>query len=103
MNFFDSIEKTYKDGLEIIHKKNHDYAGEEDHWKNFRYAEMVGVSVERAILVRVSDKLARVSNLLDKDPEVLDERLEDTLLDMINYLAILKAYMEHDIPSRKNK
>ena len=94
--FYESIEKTYKDGLEIIKKKNHDYAGEADPWANFRFAEMVRVSVPKAILVRMSDKLARISNLIDKEAKVEDEKIEDTLLDLINYTAILKAYLENE-------
>lgn len=94
--FIEAIEQTYRDGVEIIKLKNQDYATKEDPWKNFRQAELVGVSLERAILVRVSDKLSRISNLIDKEPAVVDEKLEDTLLDCINYLAILKAHRDKD-------
>jgi len=94
MKFLESIEKTYKDGIGIIKLKNADYATKADPWQNFRFARLVGVSVERAILVRISDKLARISNLIDKEPSVVEERIEDTLLDLINYVAILKAYLE---------
>ena len=90
----DSVDKTFTECLEILKIKNHDYAGEEDSYKNFRFAELVGLSVERAILVRMSDKLARISNCLDKDVKVKDETVSDTLSDLINYTAILKAYLE---------
>jgi hypothetical protein len=93
--FIASIEETYKQAIEIIKKKNADYSTETNPYRNFEYAQYVDVSVERAILVRISDKLARISNLLGKkEPEVKDERLEDTLLDMLNYTAILKSYIE---------
>lgn len=91
--FFKEIEKTFSTGLDIIRKKNHDYGGPVDHYKNFRFAEQLGVSVEKGILVRISDKLARISNLLDRPAAVADEKIEDTILDAINYLAILKAYI----------
>jgi hypothetical protein len=91
---FEKIEKTYQLGLEIVKKKNGDYAEQDDAFKNFRYCEMFGVDVPRGILVRVSDKLARVNNLLKRDAQVADEKITDTLLDAINYLAILKAYLE---------
>ncbi len=93
----ESMEKTFSKGVEIVKKKNHDYTGGGDHndaFYNFRYAEIVGVPIERGILVRMTDKMARVSSLLDKEPEVVDEKLDDTLLDLINYAAILKAYLE---------
>ena len=35
-----------------------------------------------------------INNLLDHPPNVTDEKIEDSLLDAINYLAILKAYRE---------
>jgi len=92
--FIRNITKTYKKGLGIIKKKNQDYANSTNPFKNFESAGVVGVSVERAMLVRILDKLSRVSNLLDKKAAVVDESLEDTLIDAINYLAILKAYRE---------
>jgi hypothetical protein len=93
-DFFKSIEDSQKAGLDLVKKKNLDYATGEDPFKNFTFSEIVGVSPERAILVRISDKLARVSNLLDKTNSVLDEKLEDTLLDISNYVLILKAKLE---------
>ena len=92
--FIASIEKTYADGVDIIKKKNADYATSVDPFKNFRSAEVAGVSVPRAIIVRVLDKISRIQNLLDKDPVVTGETRSDTITDAINYLAILKAYLE---------
>jgi len=43
------------------------------------------------IYTRISDKFARLSNLLHRDPAVTDESLEDTILDLIGYLAIFHA------------
>ena len=76
--------------ISILEKKNADYASESDPLKNFNASEIVGVDRERAILVRIMDKISRISNLLDRDPLVKDESLEDTINDAINYLAILK-------------
>lgn len=91
--FIKDIEDTYKEGIEIIRKKNADYAKDADPFKNFKLSEIFDVSVERGILIRISDKIARISNLLDKEAEVKDERIEDTILDAINYLAILRAWL----------
>lgn len=88
-----NITQTFAEGVLLVERKNADYAGSEDCFRNFRFSAIVGVSPERAILVRVADKLARVSNLLDKESQVKDEHITDTLLDMINYLAILKAML----------
>jgi len=88
--FIQGIANTYVDCLNIVKKKNADYAVSSDPFLNFRNASVVGVSPERAILVRVMDKISRISNLIDKDADVKDETIEDTIHDAINYLAILK-------------
>lgn len=92
--FFKSINKTYADGVKIIERKNQDYANSSNPFRNFESASIVNIGVERAILLRVLDKLSRISNLIDKEAAVVDESLEDTVVDAINYLAILKAYRE---------
>lgn len=92
--FYESIEKTYKNNVEISRKKNTDYTGTDDPFKNFRGAEFVGVSIERGILVRIMDKISRTSALLDNKAMVKDESIDDTLADLCNYSAILKAYLE---------
>lgn len=89
------IEDRFKFCLELMKRKNKDYAKEKDAFANFRLSEMVGVGPERANLVRVADKLARISNLLDKDNEVSDESVEDTINDVINYMAILASMIKH--------
>jgi Nucleotide modification associated domain 1 len=86
------MESIYQRGVEIVKKKNSDYATNEDALSNFKVIQALGVvDYKRAMLVRMADKFARISNLMkdDKKPAVLDERLEDTLLDLINYSAIL--------------
>lgn len=89
----DKIADSYQGCLKIIEMKNHDYAGDADALANFRYSTLVGVSLPRGILVRMTDKIARVSNLLDKDPKVTGESIADTLDDLTNYTQILKAYL----------
>lgn len=91
----ESLKKTYTNVLEIAERKNADYAGDSDPFKNFKMCEQYKVPVERGILVRISDKLSRVSNLLDQEAKVKDESIYDTIDDAINYLAILKAYIEN--------
>ena len=94
--FFGGIEETYKECLEIVKKKNLDYAGEEDQFKNFRSAFVVGLDYKKAILVRILDKLSRISNCIDKEVAVKDEQIQDTIKDAINYLAILREAIKDD-------
>lgn len=93
---FQSLTQTFADCLKIVESKNHDYATEEDAFMNFRFSVLVGVDPKRAILVRMADKLARISNLLTKAPAVKDEKVGDTLSDIVNYAAILKAWLEDE-------
>ena len=91
--FLREIEGTFDECYNLVLKKNKDYANQDDPFKNFKMSTQVGVEPARAILVRISDKLSRISNLLDRTNSVNDERIEDTIYDIINYSAILKAYL----------
>jgi hypothetical protein len=90
------IDRLFCKGLNIVARKNKDYSGTElsDAFKNFRMSEWLSVPVPIGILVRISDKLARLSNLIrGETPAVKDEAVTDTILDAINYLAILHAFL----------
>lgn len=76
----------------IMHQKNHDYGGGEE-YKNFEMVARYGICpVVTGIMVRLSDKWSRLTTLLTREPIVEDEKVEDTIDDMINYLAIMKSY-----------
>lgn len=82
--------------LETAIRKNHDYGGtNKDPYNNFRNSTIAGVSVEKGILVRLMDKMSRISTLLDKDGMVEDETVIDTIEDAINYYAILGSYLKN--------
>ncbi len=68
-----------KEAYDLGVRKNHDYGT-----NNILRYGVVGV------IVRMNDKLARVKNLYvfeakKEAPKVLDEKIEDTLLDIVNY------------------
>ena len=89
---YDAIVKKAKS---LCNNKNIDYAQQEDPFSNFEMVESLKIcDVPTGILVRISDKLARIANLLRRNGKmaVKDERLEDTLLDLINYSIILTSY-----------
>lgn len=95
-DFIKKLETGYKKNIEISRQKNSDYAGGDDAFKNFRASEAFGVPVPMAIMVRMSDKMARIGNLLRQKAKVKDERIEDTLSDLANYAMILKVFLESD-------
>lgn len=88
------MKDTFDLCLAISIQKNADYAGDEDPLANFRACQSFGVPMVRGIMVRLSDKMARIGNLLDKEASVKDEKIADSIDDAINYLAILKYALE---------
>lgn len=95
--FLKALSDTYAQNVEISRKKNSDYADDDDAFKNFHACEMLGISAEMGILVRMSDKLVRIGNLLSRKNIVTDEKITDTLQDLSNYAAILKIYLENKL------
>ena len=84
--------------IQIAVRKNADYtAGSGDPFANFRLTETLGFgSVETGILVRMTDKMARLRCLTEgRTLQVKDETIEDTLLDLANYALILRSYIYH--------
>lgn len=90
--YIESLRDNFEKCIEIVEKKSLDYATASDPFKNFKASLVVGVDPSSGILVRILDKITRIGNLLEKDPHVTDEKIEDTILDAINYLNILKVY-----------
>ena len=75
---------------ELMEAKNSDYASDSDPFRNF---EMFG---ELGILVRMSDKLARLRSFVEKGSfKVKDESVLDTVLDLINYSVLFHGYLKH--------
>jgi hypothetical protein len=89
-----NLDRTFSNCLETAKRKNNDYGGvDSDPYANFSNSTIVGVPIEKGILVRMMDKVSRISTLLEKESQVKDEAIEDTLDDLINYTAILKSYL----------
>jgi hypothetical protein len=87
----------------LSERKNHDYSGGKDDslpFLNFTRCESMGIcKTEAGILVRMTDKMSRLSTFVTTGEfKVKDEALRDTVLDMINYAIILYAYTQ----SQKN-
>lgn len=79
---------------------NHPTRGGEDALANFKVSEELGVPPYLGALVRLSDKWERVKTLTYKmnvtktESAVKDESIKDTLMDMVNYSAIVLALYE---------
>ena len=83
----------------LSERKNHDYSGGKDDqhpFLNFTRCESMGIcKTESGIMVRLTDKMSRLSTFLTTGEfKVKDEALRDTVLDMINYVIILYAFIQ---------
>lgn len=78
------FKKLCDEEVELTSRKNNDYGGETDPWKNFREFGLMG------ILVRMSDKWSRIKTALweKRVLEVATETVEDTLKDLSVYCKI---------------
>ena len=98
-------KKLCSSALELMQKKNHDYAGKKgsEPFANFTRAEAMGITTtEKAMMVRMLDKVSRLSSFLESGEfKVQDEKLEDTILDLINYSVLLYAFYQ-DKNTNKN-
>lgn len=73
--------------LKILDSKGHDYSGEEDALSNFHDFGFEGM------ICRLGDKYHRVKNFCRTGVlKVADEKIDDTLLDLINYAALALIY-----------
>lgn len=88
---------------ELSARKNRDYAAPDARkgdpfavFANFLQAERLNIcTTEQGFLVRLSDKLSRLANLTREGHErgVMDESIQDTILDMINYSVLFAGYL----------
>lgn len=82
----------------LMKKKNHDYAGSsgDTPFANVTRVESMGITTtELGFMVRLTDKMSRLSTLMNGNkPKVEDEKIEDTILDVINYSVLLYAFLK---------
>jgi len=87
--YLKAFQKQTEIMLEITTKKNHDYGGDIDPWKNFRTFGLKG------ILVRMGDKFSRLHTAIWEEREFkVSETLIDTLLDLAIYSIIMVCWIK---------
>lgn len=76
---------------DLLVKKNHDYGDS----VNNPPILLPGLSSNSAILVRMSDKIERMRNLLANEDSLIEtEPLEDTIRDLAGYCILLLVRLE---------
>jgi hypothetical protein len=94
--FLARLQELSDENVQTAFKKNSDYANPDRPFANFEAAPLVGVSVSRGMLVRMQDKMQRISNLLDRPAAVENESILDACSDLSNYALILRIWLEQD-------
>jgi hypothetical protein len=93
---FQHHQQLCTSALELMKKKNHDYAGNsgETPFANFERCEAMGIcSTEAGFLVRLTDKLSRLSTFSSAGKLTVDnESYEDAIIDIINYCVLFSAF-----------
>lgn len=100
--FIDHLGKVFANCLGTLKAKNNDYTKNStvDPFRNFRkMADFGHIDVDQALLSQIGAKLSRLEALTEPGfVAQVDEPLEDTLRDLINYFAILKTWYEMGQP-----
>ena len=92
MNRIDEFKKIQNQGLELFKKKNSDYG---DAFANYG---SIGV------LVRIGDKISRLTNITNKNISLVnDESMKDTLIDLHNYAAMALILLNEEDNIKNNK
>lgn len=77
--------------LELMKSKNADYS-KEGPFGNLTLCESAQiVSTEHGILVRMLDKMSRLNSVLARGSAQVNESIEDTVLDLVNYAVLIAA------------
>ena len=90
-------ERLSAKAREIMSDKNDDYAdpGSFDVFGNLDACHSFGIcSTEEGILIRLLDKMKRLVNSTNRELKVKDETIEDTCLDIMNYIVLYLAKIE---------
>lgn len=90
-------DRLTKRARDLMDRKNADYSTSDDPFANFRLCEAISggtISTEAGILIRMTDKISRLYQLLNKEASVAEETIEDTCLDLINYAVLFLAVRE---------
>ena len=102
------VEKIFYECMKIVDDKNHDYASEEDFYKNFRMVEVIGTPAWIGCYIRFLDKVSRMNGFIERlqrdgTAEVKNESIEDTFQDAINYMAICLDLFRQQAKDKKRK
>ena len=90
--------------IEVMRSKSHDYTEGQDAFVNFKTAASIaGISPEQTLLTLLGMKLSRLTQLVGKGKKAHHESTEDTMLDVINYLLLLRGMLKEQNVSESSQ
>lgn len=93
---FKRFKEIQEEQFKLHTAKNHDYSAG-DYFGNLKASKEFGIDPMLGIIVRLIDKLSRLSSFVQQGVlEVKDEKIEDTLNDISVYAVIARILYEHN-------
>ena len=93
-SFVQDTQALFDRCVELMRSKSNDYAEGGDAFLNFKTAaQIAGISPEQTLLTLLGMKLSRLTQLISKGKKAKNESVEDTLLDLINYVVLLRGML----------
>lgn len=87
LNILDNMQKVYE-------AKDNDYSSTGLPMGNLRKCEDAGIDAWRGCLVRMGDKISRLENFLKQQEYKVDEKAEDTIIDLANYSILMSCLLK---------
>jgi hypothetical protein len=97
------ISKINENAISLIKSKGHDYSNGGDVLKNFKEVNSIikilnidTTKIEGTHIFYIILKIQRLCNLLFSDKYAKNESIQDTLVDLRNYVDLLNCCLEED-------
>ena len=87
ISILDNMQKVYE-------AKDNDYSSTGLPMGNLRKCEDAGIEAWRGCLVRMGDKISRLENFLKSQEYMVNEKAEDTIIDLSNYSILMSCLLK---------
>lgn len=93
--FNDTTPKSILDNMQKVYEaKDNDYSSTGLPMGNLRKCEDAGIEAWRGCLVRMGDKISRLENFIKSREYMVDEKAEDTIIDLANYSILMSCLLK---------
>lgn len=96
-NFLKDTQETLDYCMKLLSSKNHDYSTVADPFLNFKEsARFASITPAQVALVQIGNKMSRLTQLVGAGKDPMNEKVEDTIVDIVNYLLLLKGILKEN-------